>query len=213
MTVVSVNRGSATSIAHGGREFRTGIDKRPCTLRVTVSPAGIEGDTICDLEHHGGADQAIYAYGADHYAWWANELGRDIAPGTFGDNLTVANLPDDLFAGDRLLVGEVELEATGPRIPCSTLAAKMQDSNFGLTFRRAEKPGFYFRVKRGGDIGCGDAVELRQSDSESNVSMLELYRLYYDLSPDPEMLRRAVESPIAERLRKRFGQKLEASSG
>ncbi len=211
--VASVNVGAATTVSHGDRSFVTGIDKRPCAERVSVSTAGLASDTICNLEHHGGVDQAVYVYGTNHYAWWARQLGRDLAPGTFGENLSIENLPDDLKAGDRFVIGDVVLEATAPRIPCSTFAARMRDSAFGMAFRRAEKPGFYFRVIEGGDIGSGDAVELRSVANDSSVTMVELFRLYYELSPDTSALERALASPIAERLRNRFQQKLDAAAG
>ncbi len=211
LIVVSVNVGGETTIAHAGRRFVTGIDKRPTAGRVPVSAAGLASDTICNLEHHGGIDQAVYVYGMNHYAWWVEELGRPLAPGLFGENLSIDNLPDDLRAGDRLLIGSALLEATGPRIPCGTFAARMEDAGFGMKFRRAEKPGFYFRVLESGDIGAGDRIELQPSDDDSNISMLELFRLYFDLSPDPEILRKALGSPITERLHKRFQQKLDAA--
>ena len=213
MTVASVNVGAATTISHRGRDFLTGIDKQPSSTRVRVLASGVEGDAICDLEHHGGVDQAVYVYGQNHYRWWSEQLGRDLRPGLFGENLSIQNLPDDLKAGDRFTIGELVLEATAPRIPCSTFAAQMRDSGFGMAFRRAEKPGFYFRVIVSGDIGAGDTIELHPAGTESNVSMLELFRLHYDLSPDPKALQRALESPIAERLQRRFEQKLDAAEG
>ena len=211
MTVASVNVGAAKTISHRGRDFLTGIDKQPETARVRVLSAGLEGDAICDLEHHGGVDQAVYVYGQNHYRWWSEQLGRDLRPGVFGENLSIENLPDDLRAGDRFAIGELILEATAPRIPCSTFAAQMRDSGFGMAFRRAERPGFYFRVIESGDVAAGDTVQLRPAGTESNVSMLELFRLYYDLSPEPADLKRALNSPIAERLQRRFQQKLDAA--
>ncbi len=211
MTVASVNVGAATTISHGRREFLTGIDKRPVDGRVRVSPDGLTSDTICNLEHHGGIDQAVYVYGVNHYAWWSEQLDRDLSLGMFGENLSIESLPDDLKAGDRFVIGDVVLEATGPRIPCGTFAARMQDAQFGMAFRRAERPGFYFRVIESGDIGPGDTVELRPSDRNSGVTMVELFRLYYEVNPDSGALRRALDAPIAERLRNRFQQKLDAS--
>lgn len=213
MRVVSVNVGAATTISHRGKDFLTGIDKQPSTRRVGVSALGLDADNVCDQDNHGGVDQAVYAYGTNHYGWWQAQLERELRPGLFGENLSIENLPDDLRAGDRFTIGNVVLEATAPRIPCSTFAAQMRDSGFGLAFRRAEKPGFYFRVLASGDIGTGDTIEFQPADGESNVTMLELFRLYYDLSPEPAALRRALESPIAERLRRRFEQKLEAADG
>ena len=209
MRVASVNVGAAETLRHRGREIRTGIRKQPVRGSVEVGRNGLGSDVICDLEHHGGADQAVYAYAAADYAWWGSELGRELLPGTFGENLTVDGLPPDLKVGDRLLIRDVILEATSPRIPCATLAATMGDSNFGLAFRQAERPGFYFRVLNPGEIAEGDRITLVE-DSSSNVSMLDLFRLRYELSPDQAVLERVLAAPIAERMRATFGAKLDA---
>lgn len=210
MRVVSVNVGRPETIRHGAREFVTGINKHPACGAIHVTERGLECDVICDEMHHGGPDQAVYAYGSGDYEWWSNQLGRVIPFGTFGDNLTIEGLPSDLNTGDRLLIGDVILEATAPRIPCSTLAAKMQDPAFGVQFRRAERPGFYFRVLNEGDIAVGDTVTLVE-DSTDGISMLEQFRLSYEINPPARDLQRALDAPIAERMRSKFEARLSAS--
>lgn len=212
MRITSVNVGRRERIRHGRREFKTGINKRSVEHGVMITAAGVNDDAICDTDHHGGPDQAVYAYSMNDYEWWSEQLGRKLLPGTFGDNLTVAGLPVDMNAGDRLLIGEVILEATAPRIPCSTLAAQMQDSRFGLTFKRAERPGFYFRVLNGGEMAAGDAVTLAENPQQS-ISMLELFRLSYQPRPAKEDLDRAVNAPISIRMRDNFESKLLAIAG
>lgn len=212
MRLVSINRGQPGTIAFGERKFRTGISKAPVASAIRVYESGLDGDTIVDTENHGGPDQAIYAYGAADYAWWSQVLGSDVRHGTFGDNLTIEGLPGDLNTGDRLMIGDVLLEATAPRIPCSTLAATMQDSNFGLRFRRAERPGYYFRVLHEGEISVGDGVVLVEHPADS-ISMLEQFRLSYALNPSAAELRRALEAPLAERMRAKFEKRLAAVAG
>ncbi len=212
MRVVSVNRGVPAPIANGDRKFMTGIGKCAAPGAVHIFEQGLDGDAIVDTEHHGGPDQAVYAYAASDYAWWSQSLGRDISFGTFGDNLTIDGLPSDLTTGDRLMIGDVILEATAPRIPCSTLAAAMQDSNFGLQFRRAERPGFYFRVLNEGDVAAGDTVVLVENPADC-ISMLEQFRLAYALHPGAAELQRALDAPIAERMRAKFQKRLAAARG
>lgn len=210
MRVTSINIGREEAIEHGRRTFVTGIRKRPAPGAVYVGAEAVAGDMISDKAHHGGADQAVYAYSADDYAWWSAELGRELAPGTFGENLTIEGLPSDMNVGDRLLIGDVLLEATAPRIPCSTLAAQMQDSGFGMAFRKAERPGIYFRVLNEGEVAAGDAVTYIENPSPV-VSILALYRLAYDLSPDPAALERYLEAPLAARMRATVEEKLAAA--
>jgi MOSC domain-containing protein YiiM len=116
-------------------------------------------------------------------------------------------LPSDMNIGDRLLIGEVVLEATAPRIPCSTFAARMQDSQFGLAFRKAERPGIYFRVLNGGEVAVGHAVTFVANYS-SDVSILDLFRFNYALQHDTEKLRRFLEAPLAVRFRAKVEAKL-----
>jgi MOSC domain-containing protein YiiM len=207
MRIKSINLGSAETIRYGKRSITTGINKRPVADGAYVSATGLKNDIICDSEHHGGVDQAVYVYSASDYDWWSAELNRRIAPGTFGENLTIRGLPHDMKTGDRLLIGDVILEATAPRIPCNTLAAAMSDSSFGLQFRRAERPGFYFRVLNEGNVSIGDSVTLAENPHDC-VSMLDVFRLYYELKPCAKQLTKALESPIAERIRARFESKL-----
>lgn len=211
MRVASINRGQPESISFGEREILTGIGKRPVASSIRISESGLDGDTIVDTELHGGPDQAVYVYGVADYAWWSQTLGREIVYGTFGDNLTIDALPSDLNTGDRLMIGDVILEATAPRIPCSTLAAKMQDSNFGLKFRRAERPGFYFRVLNEGEIATGDSVVLVENPADC-ISMLQQFRLSYALHPTAAELQHALEAPLAERMRTKFEQRLAAAN-
>lgn len=209
MQLLSINIGTAESIGTGKRTTVSGIDKRPVGGPVYVSANGLPGDAICEPDFHGGPDQAVYIYGASDYAWWSEQLGREVRPGTFGDNLTIAGMPQDMNAGDRLTIGDLVLEATAPRIPCSTLATQMGDTKFGLAFRRAERPGFYFRVITEGEVVAGDPISFAGNE-DGSVSMLDLFRLSYEIKPTAESLRRAIDAPIATRMRDEFAQKLAA---
>ena len=200
MRLESINVGRAETIAAGDRAMTTGIRKYPQRGPVRIAADGIPGDAVVDTRHHGGRDQAVYAYGADDYDWWAQTTGRDYFPGLFGENLTIRDLPTDLRIGDRLLIGEVVLEATAPRIPCATLAARMQDREFGLRFREAERPGVYFRVLNEGEVEVGDPVTYVAS-SDHDVTVLDLFRFKYRQRHDPVELQRWLEAPLAARMR------------
>lgn len=200
MRIRSVNIGAVERIGQGDRTLTTGICKRPHEGAVPVGPSGLKGDAVVDTRHHGGPDQAVYAYSGEDYRWWAEALGRELPPGLFGENLTIDGLPSNLVIGDRLLIGDVVLEATSARIPCGTLATRMGDSGFGLAFRKAERPGIYFRVLNTGEVAAGDAVTLVEAPSGS-VTVLDLFRFAYETSHDEERLRVLLDAPIAERVR------------
>jgi len=207
--ITSVNVGKAETIVHGGTSRTTGICKRPLAGPVAVSESGLDSDEVLDAKHHGGPDQAVYAYSVEDYDWWAAETGRDFAPGLFGENLTIAGLPGNLYIGDRLLIGDVVLEATAARIPCATLAARMGDRGFGMAFRKAERPGVYFRVLNPGFVTAGDAVTVVESES-GNATVLDLFRFAYENSHDADTLRAYLETPLAERMRNKVEAALAA---
>lgn len=210
MQITSVNIGAAETITHGNQSMTTGICKRPVSGSVDVTETGIHGDQILDSKHHGGVDQAVYAYSADDYDWWAIETGRDFRPGLFGENLTIKGLPSDLYIGDRLLIGDLVLEATSARIPCSTLATRMTDRGFGLAFRKAERPGIYFRVLNSGTVSGGDSVTMVEGGG--TVTVLDLFRFAYETRHDVDSLQRFLEAPIAARVRSKVEAALETLS-
>jgi MOSC domain-containing protein YiiM len=80
-----------------------------------------------------------------------------------------------LGIGDRLRVGEILLEIMAPRIPCVTIAARMDDPQFVQKFRYAEKPGVYCRVIATGYVAVNDPVALLPYQGPA-VSVLELFR-------------------------------------
>lgn len=80
----------------------SGIDKRPADGRVHVGELGLVTDHVCNTKHHGGVDQAVYAYDDAEARRWADELGRDLPYGWFGENLRVTGLPvTDAIVGEQ----------------------------------------------------------------------------------------------------------------
>ncbi len=197
MKLVSVNIGKAQAIK--AKSGQTGIYKQATQNPVAVGVLGLRGDTVCDTENHGGIDQAVYVYGVPDYAWWSKALGKELQPGTFGENLTVSGLGStSLRLGDRLEVGTVGLAVTSPRVPCVTLSARMGDPAFVRRFRQAERPGVYCRVLQEGYVQVGDAVTLYPYKGET-LSAVEMFRDFYKPQLDEATLRRYLAAPISER--------------
>ncbi|CAA9475620.1 MAG: hypothetical protein AVDCRST_MAG05-907 [uncultured Rubrobacteraceae bacterium] len=208
MHLLSVNTGAETPIEGARKSGKTGIFKRPVRGPVRVLAGGLAGDTISDRENHGGPDQAVYLFGSPDYGWWSETLGRELAPGTFGENLTVAGLESAaVCVGDRLEIGTAILEVTAPRIPCLTLAVRMEDPAFLKLFRRAERPGAYCRVVREGEVRAGDPVDYTPYAGE-RVPVLEVFRAFFDGNPSEDVLRRQLSVPIAVRAREAYEEQL-----
>ena len=196
-----VNIGEKRSFAND--TGRTGIYKSPVSGAVRLGALGLEGDYVADQKHHGGLDQAVYVYFLEDYTWWSAKLGRHLAPGTFGENLTISGLASlDLAIGDRLVVGDVVLELTAPRIPCGTLARRMEDREFVKAFRHAERPGSYCRVIAEGEVSAGLPVT-HQPYAGTRVGLVGMFRDWFVRKTlDEGRLRETLAAPIAARARK-----------
>lgn len=115
MWLLSVNMGRLKSVEYtdapsGG----TGIDKQPVEGAVRVAApgpkggagSGLVGDVVGNLRHHGGDDQAVYAFAREDLDAWQCELGRPLADGAFGENLTTSGVDvSGARVGERWRVG------------------------------------------------------------------------------------------------------------
>lgn len=208
MQLISINIGKARTQQRKDYLETTGIYKLPVEKPVEIKLLGIEEDIICDTKNHGGPDQAIYVYGGADYAWWSKELGKELAPGTFGENLTISDLECAQFnVGDFLHIGDLTLQVTSPRIPCGTFATRMGDSQWVKRFRDAERPGLYCRVVKEGVINTGDAIKIEKYTGET-VSILQMYRDHYEKEMSAEMMQRYLDAPIDIRSRTDFEKEL-----
>jgi MOSC domain-containing protein YiiM len=176
--LVSVNVSDTKIVEHRGRQITTGIFKTPVTGPVSVAGVNIAGDTQADLTAHGGTDKAVYAYATEDIAWWEGETGRTIAPATFGENLTTADIDvSDAVVGERWRVGTVLLEVSEPRVPCFKLGIAMGDGKFPLLFKRADRPGSYLRIIETGILETGDTIEVVARPGNS-ISVADIARIY-----------------------------------
>jgi MOSC domain-containing protein YiiM len=153
-TLSSVNVGRAQTVPGGRRYVRSAIWKTPVEGRVAVRGVNLDGDEQADRRVHGGPDKAVYAYGTDDLRRWESELGRELGPGAFGENLTIEALDvSGARPGDRWAIGSTLLEVVQPRVPCFKLAFRMGDPRFLKRFAQAGRPGAYLRIVQEGDLG------------------------------------------------------------
>ncbi|MBN8953801.1 MULTISPECIES: MOSC domain-containing protein [unclassified Rhizobium] len=151
MKILAVCLGAPETLP--GRKTKTGINKHAVGGAVMIDEQGLLGDAICNREHHGGRDQAVYVEGSLTLDWWASELGQSLEPGAFGENLVIDGLDNcQVAVGDKFIVGDLVLEVTSARIPCSTFAAKMGDPKFVKRYTQAGRPGIYCRVLSSGTV-------------------------------------------------------------
>ncbi|MFG3658169.1 MOSC domain-containing protein [Streptomyces sp. NPDC047706] len=171
MRLLSVNLGRVQAVpCTDNPEGVTGIDKRPVDQPVRVAApgpkgvggSGLAGDAVCHTRHHGGDDQAVYAMAREDLDAWEGELGRPLANGCFGENLTTTGIDvSGALIGERWRIGrQVLLEITSPRIPCRTFQSHLGERGWVKRFTRQAAPGAYLRVLEPGEIRAGDPVEI-----------------------------------------------------
>ncbi|WP_343445550.1 MOSC domain-containing protein [Micromonospora schwarzwaldensis] len=215
MKVLSVNVGRPRPNPWKGLGA-TGIDKRPVDGPVAVSApgpkgageVGLAGDRVYDVAHHGGTDQAVYAYAREDLDRWQAELGRPLGNGSFGENLTTTGVDvTGALVGERWRIGSgLLLEVSCARIPCGTFQGWLGEQGWIKRFTRAAVPGAYLRVVEPGAVRAGDPVEVvHRPDHEVTVAFL-----FRAVTTEPDLLPRvlvadALPAADAEQIRRRLG--------
>lgn len=183
-SVLTVNTAPAP-VDLGG--LRTGIDKRPSDGPLEVRApgprkgglgSGVVGDSVCNSRHHGGDDQAVYAYAREDLDDWQSRLDRELANGVFGENITTSGVDlTDCLVGERWSIGTdgLILEVTSPRTPCKTFSTWLDIPGWIKTFTAAQLPGAYFRVIEPGTMRAGDQIEVI-SRPDHSVTMGIVFR-------------------------------------
>src|SRR5215207_707814 len=196
MRLLSLNVGQPRTISWRGQRVRSAIWKEPVPDRRWVDRLNVAGDAQADLVGHGGAHRAVYVYDLSAYEHWSEFLGRDdLAPGNFGENLTVEGMPDDeVCIGDRYRIGEATVEVTQPRVTCFKVGLRLEEPRMPALLYSHGRPGFYLRVLEEGEVGAGDVIE-RIAIGPGAMSVREVSALLYLPGHTPAGLHRALAIP------------------
>ncbi|WP_370071406.1 MOSC domain-containing protein [Streptacidiphilus sp. MAP5-3] len=215
MNVLSVNVGRARSNPWKGIEA-TGIDKQAVDGPVAVTvpgpkgsgEVGLAGDRVYDVDHHGGPDQAVYAYAREDLDRWEPELGRTLPSGVFGENLTTVGVDvNGALIGERWRIGrDLVLEVSAPRVPCLTFQGWLQRAGWIKRFTEAAVPGAYLRVVTPGEVQAGDPVVVEHRP-DHDVTVALAFRA---VTREPELLSRllaadALPAKTRAKIRSRLG--------
>lgn len=208
--VVSVNVGKVVDVPWG-KLGRSGIDKRPVRGPVPVHRLGLEGDEIADTKHHGGPDQAVYAYAAEDLERWSELAGRTFVAGQFGENLTTRGVDvQEARLGERWVVGTTLLEVCDVRIPCAVFQGFLDEPRWVRRFAEQGVPGAYLRVVREGVLQAGDRVEVVERRGHD----LTVGAAFRALTTDRDRLLRFQEEPrISAKIARRIDEARNHRSG
>ncbi len=158
---------------------KTSIEKHPVDGPVRAHRLGLDGDQVSDVKHHGGVDQAVYAFAREDLDLWTEALGQPIRDGFFGENLTTSGY--DINAaevGERWRIGTAVLEVASVRTPCNDFKNWQRlngydDKAWVKRFAAVGRPGPYLRVIQEGAVQAGDdLVVVHQPGHGVTVSMM-----------------------------------------
>jgi MOSC domain-containing protein YiiM len=157
-----------------GQPITSGIAKRPVTAEyLGLDRLNLEGDAQADLEVHGGPDKAVYAYPSEHLPKWAAELGQELGPAPFGENLSTAGgTEDDVCIGDRWYWGDAVLEVCQPRFPCFKLTMHRGRGDIGRLLRTSNRTGWYLRVLEPGRVPVAGPIRVEPHPMGATVSVV-----------------------------------------
>jgi len=200
--VVSIQIGQPQElgVAHAenplDRPWTSAINKQPVTGRIWLGREGLDGDGQADRRHHGGPDRALLAYAASHYPSWEQELGLTaLAPGAFGENLTVTGLTEETACiGDRLAIGDAVIEVAQPRQPCQTLARRFRVADMVQRVESSGRGGWYLRVIREGWLESG-MISVVTDRPYPEWTVRKAARVYQGRRSDPAIAARLAECP------------------
>jgi MOSC domain-containing protein YiiM len=155
--------GPTTAIDKGSVPEGTLVEVRDPGPKRGGLGSGLAGDEIGDPKHHGGAQQAVYAYAREDQEWWEEQLRRPIAPGGFGENLTTVGVDTThALIGEVWRLGDVVLKVEVPRIPCATFAGHLRVPQWVKRFSDEGRTGAYLSVITAGVIRAGVEVEVER---------------------------------------------------
>lgn len=183
MKLISVNVGRVQDLAVGEGQVRSAVGKVPATGRVAVRALGLEGDEQGNLTAHGGLSKAVYAYPAEHHAFWrtvraqarASPWDQALGAGALGENLTLEGLLESqAWIGDVLRFPDCALAVSEPRIPCFKFNAAMGFAHASALMAQSGWCGYYLAVLESGSIEAGQTFTLVPGPREVRID--ELFR-------------------------------------
>jgi len=176
--VLSVNVGTAHEFEYSGRPAKSAIWKSPAVGRIAARGVNLDGDEQADRKAHGGPDKAVYAYAVEDLRWWEQQIGRSLAYGELGENITTEGIEvNNALVGERWEIGTTVLEVSEPRIPCWRLGVRMNDKMFPRRFTEALRPGAYLRIIIEGDVGTGDEIRVVKRP-DHDLTIHDVFHIY-----------------------------------
>jgi MOSC domain-containing protein YiiM len=211
LRAVNVGKPSVLDVVRGERVW-SGIAKQPVDRAETLwlSLLNLSGDGQADLTVHGGLDKAVYAYPSEHLPAWRDELGDELGPAPFGENLgTSGVLEADVRIGDLWSWGDAVLQVCQPRWPCFKLALHRARADVQQRMRQTGRTGWYLRVLEPGEVPAAGPIEMARQDP-AGITIADAHLAMADVHLDdrPRAEQVAAHPALAEQWRQPLADRL-----
>ncbi|MBM5705959.1 MOSC domain-containing protein [Listeria ivanovii] len=141
------------------KQMMTGIEKKSVDMAY-LTMTGFENDAPHNLKYHGGIDRTVCIYPVEHYQKWEKMFGEKLQMSAFGENLMVTNmLEEEIQIGDKFQIGEVVIQVTEARNPCSTIEKFNAIPNLYKAIRETGFTGYLCRTITPGQIKQQDKIK------------------------------------------------------
>ena len=179
-----------------GPEWVSAIHKRPVEGAVWVGTINLAGDGQADLKNHGGPDQAVLGYSAEHYKYWLSVLPDvEWQYGGFGENFTITGQDENnVCLGDVYAVGAVRVQVTKPRAPCYKISRRYALKALMGLVEETGFHGWYYRVLSEGKVQAGQQIDLIERP-HPNISVRRMNEV---LDSSEEFLDLAAEIAVSK---------------
>ncbi len=143
------------------KTFVSSYQKTLLSQNIYVNKLGLENDTQCDKDSHGGLDKAVCVYPHTFYNYFLNEHKIELPPCAFGENLSILDIQDkDICLGDRYQNGNLIFEVSQPRQPCWKVSTILGIKKLTALMVTQAKTGFYLRVIQEGILDKSKGLTL-----------------------------------------------------
>ncbi|MDO6533730.1 MOSC domain-containing protein [Alteromonas stellipolaris] len=143
--------------------------------QLTVHLACTDEDQQSNKKLHGGPEKVLHQFSPLHYFTLRKHFpDGEFEPGSIGENISVDGMDDaTVYIGDVWKFGEVVLQVSAPRAPCSKISQRFNIQNLDRFVGERGITGWYYRVLETGVINVGDSVTLvSREDDTVNVQTL-----------------------------------------
>ncbi len=201
----------------GPGKRKSAIRKSVVDGTVAVGAEGLAGDGHADTTNHGGPDQALHHYAAEHYAEWRSRYPehalRLTEPGFFGENISTTGMTEEsVCVGDRYRLGSAILEVSQGREPCWKLAHRLGAGGFARAVQDSGRTGWFYRVVETGEAQTGDELTLLER-AHSEWTIARLMHGYYHTPLEEEFLAALIDlAPLSQRWREKAARRLETKA-